>query len=49
MKKSTNKNMIKQNKKPGAPKKRKIEQMKTESIQEQDDIDNSTLAKRKKR
>ncbi len=45
----TNKNTIKQNKKPGPPKKRKIEQIKSEPIQEQDDIDNSTLAKRKKR
>jgi hypothetical protein len=49
VKKSTNKTSIKPNKKPGAPKKRKIEQIKTELIQEQDDIDNSTLAKRKKR
>lgn len=36
-------------KKPASPKKRKIEQIiKSEPIQEHDDIDNSTLAKRKK-
>jgi hypothetical protein len=49
VKKTTTKNTIKQNKKPGPSKKRKIEQIKSEPIQEQDDIDNSTLAKRKKR
>ena len=48
-KKSTNKMTNKQPKKPGAPKKRKIEQVKTEPTQEHDDLDNSTLAKRKKR
>jgi hypothetical protein len=49
IKKLMNKNIVKQNKKPGPTKKRKIEQVKSEPIQEQDDIDNSTLAKRKKR
>ncbi len=49
VKKITNKTSTKQNKKPGPPKKRKIEQIKSEPIQEQDDIDNSALAKRKKR
>ena len=49
IKKIRNKDIVKQNKKPGPTKKRKIEQVKSEPIQEQDDIDNSTLAKRKKR
>ncbi|CAF4680554.1 unnamed protein product [Rotaria sp. Silwood1] len=48
IKKIPNKNIVKQNKKSGSTKKRKIEQIKNEPIQEQDDIDNSTLAKRKK-
>ncbi|CAF4789591.1 unnamed protein product, partial [Rotaria socialis] len=46
-KKAPNKNVAKQNKKPGAPKKRKMDQIKIEPIQD-DDIYNSTLAKRKK-
>ena len=41
-------NTIRENKKVGRTKKRKLDQIKTEPIQEQDDIDNSTLAKRKK-
>ena len=49
VKKSTTKNVTKQPKKLTSPKKRKIEQIKSEPIQEKDDIDNSTLAKRKKR
>ncbi len=49
IKKIKNKNIVKQNKTPGPRKKRKIEQVKNEPIQEHDDIDNSTLAKRKKR
>ncbi len=49
IKKIKNKNIVKENKKPGPRKKRKIEQVKSEPIQEHDDIDNSTLAKRKKR
>jgi hypothetical protein len=49
IKKSTTKKIPKQNKKPGPPKKRKIESIKSEPIQEQDDIDSSSLAKRKKR
>ncbi|CAF0804566.1 unnamed protein product [Rotaria sordida] len=48
IKKIPNKNILKQNKKPGPTKKRKMEQIKNEPIQEQDDIDTSTLAKRKK-
>lgn len=49
VKKPSNKTVNKPHKKSGAPKKRKIEQIKTEPTQEQDDLDNSTLAKRKKR
>ena len=41
-------NTIRENKKVGRTKKRKLDKIKTEPIQEQDDIDNSTLAKRKK-
>jgi hypothetical protein len=47
-KKSTTKTVVKQPKKSGLPKKRKIDQVKSEPTQEQDDVDNSTLAKRKK-
>lgn len=49
MKKTSNKTVIKANKKPRSGKKRKLEDVKIEPTQEQDDIDNSTLAKRKKR
>ncbi|UJR31671.1 hypothetical protein I4U23_019152 [Adineta vaga] len=42
------KTIVKQPKKSGAPKKRKIDHVKSEPIQDQDEVDNSTLAKRKK-
>ena len=49
VKKVTKKNLVKPNKKPGPPKKRKIDMVKSEPVQEDDDLDSSTLAKRKKR